>query len=55
MARPLRIELAGDLYHVTLRGDRREDIFIDDSNRRQWLETFKSVCERLCGFVTPIV
>jgi hypothetical protein len=25
MTRPLRIELAGALYHVTARGDRRED------------------------------
>jgi hypothetical protein len=28
MARPLRIGLAGGLYHVTSRGDRREDIFL---------------------------
>ncbi|MGB5651871.1 MAG: transposase, partial [Sedimenticolaceae bacterium] len=27
MTRPLRIDLAGALYHVTSRGDRREDIF----------------------------
>lgn len=27
MARPLRLEFAGGLYHVTSRGDRREDIF----------------------------
>jgi putative transposase len=46
MARPLRIELAGALYHVTSRGDWREAIFVDDSDRRQWLEIFKSVCER---------
>ncbi|MBK1731185.1 helix-turn-helix domain-containing protein [Thiococcus pfennigii] len=26
MARPLRIELAGGLYHVTSRGDRRETL-----------------------------
>jgi REP-associated tyrosine transposase len=25
MARPLRIELSGGLYHVTSRGDRRDD------------------------------
>jgi putative transposase len=30
MARPIRIEYAGALYHVTSRGDRREDIFVDD-------------------------
>jgi len=29
MARPIRIEYAGAFYHVTSRGDRREDIFID--------------------------
>ena len=46
MARPLRIELAGALYHVTSRGDRRENIFIEDNDRRQWLEVFKSVCGR---------
>ena len=33
MARPLRIELAGGLYHVTSRGDRRKDIFLDDGGR----------------------
>ena len=33
MARPLRIEYAGALYHVTSRGDRREDIYFDDGDR----------------------
>jgi len=28
MARPLRTELAGAVYHVTSRGDRREDICV---------------------------
>ncbi len=46
MARPLRIELAGGLYHVTSRGDRREDIFLCDTDRRVWLEIFAEVCER---------
>jgi hypothetical protein len=27
MARPLRLEFAGALYHVTSRGDRRETIY----------------------------
>ena len=30
MSRPLRIEFAGALYHVTSRGDRRDDIYLDD-------------------------
>lgn len=46
MARPLRIEYAGALYHVTSRGDRREDIFIDDSDRLNWLDIFSLVCSR---------
>lgn len=33
MARPLRIEFAGAVYHVTSRGDRREPIFTDDADR----------------------
>lgn len=33
MARPLRIEFPGAIYHVTSRGDRREPIFLDDVDR----------------------
>jgi hypothetical protein len=40
MARPLRIELAGGLYHVTSRGDRREDIYLGDADREAWLAVF---------------
>lgn len=46
MARPLRIELAGGLYHVTSRGDRREDIYKDDTDRLAWLDTLAQCCER---------
>lgn len=46
MARPLRIELAGGLYHVTARGDRREDIYLDHGDRRAWLALLGQVCER---------
>lgn len=46
MTRPLRIEYAGALYHVTSRGDRREDIFLDDDDRLVWLSIFAEVCER---------
>jgi len=37
MARPLRIEFAGAIYHITSRGDRREDIFYSDTDRDDWL------------------
>jgi len=46
MARPIRIEYAGALYHVTSRGDRREDIFVDDEDRLIWLDIFTQVCSR---------
>ena len=46
MARPIRIEYAGALYHVTSRGDRREDIYLDDKDRLAWLTVFSEVCSR---------
>jgi len=41
MARPLRIELSGGLYHVTARGDRREEIYFDTVDRQAWLKLLK--------------
>jgi putative transposase len=46
MARPLRIEFAGALYHLTSRGDRREDIYLDDADREVFLEVLAEVCDR---------
>ena len=46
MARPLRLEFAGGLYHVTSRGGRREDIFTGDQDRLAWRGIFADVCER---------
>jgi REP element-mobilizing transposase RayT len=46
MARPIRIEYAGALYHVTSRGDRREDIYLDDEDRLDWLKVLTQVCQR---------
>jgi putative transposase len=37
MARPLRIEFAEAVYHVTARGNAQEDIYRDDSDRQQFL------------------
>lgn len=37
MSRPLRIEFPGALYHITSRGDRREEIFADDADRARFL------------------
>jgi len=46
MARPLRLEFADALYHVTSRGDRREDIYLDDDDRKLWLAVIGDVCAR---------
>ena len=43
MVRPLRLEFPGALYHVTSRGDRREDIYEDDDDREKFLEILASV------------
>ena len=37
MARKLRVEYPGAIYHVLNRGDRREPIFKDDEDRRRFL------------------
>lgn len=46
MARPLRIEFAGALYHVTARGDRQEAIYEDDKDRQAYLDILGEVVER---------
>jgi REP element-mobilizing transposase RayT len=46
MARPLRIEFAGALYHVTARGNERRDIFFSDDDRSRFLDTLGKVCAR---------
>ncbi len=43
MARPLRLEFAGALYHVTARGDGREDIYRGDGDRRLFLDVLDGV------------
>ena len=37
MARPLRIEFEGATYHVTVRGNARRKIFLDDRDRERFL------------------
>jgi hypothetical protein len=45
MARPLRLEFAGALYHITSRGDRREDIYEEDADRLAILTLLDDVCD----------
>ena len=46
MARKLRVEYAGAIYHVMNRGDRRELIFIDDADRQRFVDTLGEVCAK---------
>ncbi len=45
MARSIRIQSAGAYYHVMARGNRREDIFHDDDDRRFFLNTLGQASE----------
>jgi len=38
MARPLRIEFEGAVYHVTSRGNAKERVFLDDRDRERFLD-----------------
>jgi len=46
MTRPLKLEFADALFHVSSRGGRQEDIFLTDDDRRDWLEVLDIVCVR---------
>jgi hypothetical protein len=39
LARQLRIQYEGAIYHLMSRGDRREEIFRDDVDRKRFLES----------------
>ncbi len=46
MARPLRILVPGGWYSVTSRGNRRQDLFLDDDDRRRFLGLVSELPER---------
>lgn len=46
MARPLRIEFEGAVYHVTSRGNAKKDIFEDDVDREVFLKVLDEVIKR---------
>ncbi len=43
MTRPLRVEYPNALYHVTSRGNEKKKIFLDDYDRKMFLETLSEV------------
>ena len=46
MARKVRIQYPGAIYHVMNRGDRREAIFEDDEDRERLLQTLTEACQK---------
>ena len=51
MARKLRVEYPGAIYHVMNRGDRREAIFKDDTDRKRFMQTLGEGCQKTGWFV----
>ena len=50
MARPLRIEYAEAVYHITSRGNARRSIFKDDKDRKMLLNILEEVNDRYHWF-----
>ena len=46
MARPLRIQYPGAVYHAMARGNQSRVIFADDTDRQRFLETPAESCEK---------
>lgn len=46
MGRPFRIQYPGALYHITSRGNEKDNIFLDDSDRLKFLGILKDYHER---------
>jgi len=48
----MRVEFPGAVYHITSRGNERRDIFLDDGDRRRFLELLGEVVRRFGWVVT---
>jgi hypothetical protein len=46
MARPLRLQFAGAIYHVTSHGNARGEVFFTGADRELFLRTLSSVVSR---------
>jgi hypothetical protein len=46
MARSVRVEFSGAYYHVMARGNRRAAIFLDDDDRRFFVQCLAEACEK---------
>lgn len=55
MARAIRMEYAGAVYHVTARGNRRKRIFVDDVDHERFLEYVEEAARRFRWVITSFV
>ena len=46
MPRKMRVEYPGAMYHVMSRGDQRDDIFLDDVDRHEFIKTLAEACQK---------
>jgi REP element-mobilizing transposase RayT len=46
MPRPLRLQVAGGIFHITARGNRKQVIFLDDRDRMHFLILLTALCEQ---------
>src|SRR5919106_83941 len=53
MARPLRWQFAGAVYHVTSRGSARQKILFNDADRKLFLKTLAHVVSSQ-GLTSPV-
>ena len=51
MTRPLRIEYAGAVYHITSRGNEKKAVFKDDQDRINFLNTLQHRTYRVRSFI----
>ena len=52
MPRKIRVEYPGAIYHILSRGDRGEDIFLDDVDRQDFLKMLAEACQKT-GWQVP--
>ena len=46
MARQLRIEYSGAIYHITSRGNAQQSIYLNDEDRAKFLSLLNVACNR---------
>lgn len=46
MARPIRIQFSGAIYHIMSRGNGRQNIFKDNKDYEKFLEIYSGVLEK---------